>query len=97
VRYADAPNAIVTAPYRASVAFARFYPPTGNLIVLDVGAGYHILLMGFGSFLVEEGQTVDLGEPVAVMTGDAPRLDLEIRQSQEPVNPALWLARASDG
>ncbi|MEO0400076.1 MAG: peptidoglycan DD-metalloendopeptidase family protein [Pseudomonadota bacterium] len=91
VRYAAADGAIVTAPYDASVAFARFYRPTGNLIVLDVGEGYHILLMGVGSFLVDEGQTVAAGEPIAVMTGGDAQLDLEIRSAREPVNPALWL------
>ena len=105
VRFAPAPNAIVTAPHEAKVVFARFYEPTGNLIVLDVGASYHILLMGVDSFLVDEGQTVQAGEPLAVMSdrrgpneaGGGLRLDLEIRRAQEPVNPALWLKRQIEG
>lgn len=95
VRYAAKDGAIVTSPYPASVAFARFYRPTGNMIVLDVGDGYHVLLMGVGTFLTEEGQTVAAGEPLAVMTGQDAKLELQIRRYREPVNPAKWLASES--
>lgn len=92
LRYRAQPNAIVTAPFQASIAFARSWGPIGNLIVLDVGGGYHILLLGVGAILVEEGQTVAAGEPVATMPGDDSALDLEIRRNRVPVNPLTWLA-----
>lgn len=98
VRFAVADQAIVTAPYEASVAFARPWGPVGNLMVLDVGGGYHILLVGVGAFLVQEGQLVAAGEPVAAMSappGGSATLDLEIRKNGEPVNPSLWLSRKS--
>ncbi len=97
LRFRAAANAIVTAPYEGNVVFARFYEPTGNLIVLDVGDGYHILLMGVGSFLVDEGQTVAAGEPIAVMPTTGGQLDFEIRRRREPVNPALWLSAKLGG
>ncbi len=92
VRFAAADKAIVTSPFEAQVAFARSWDPIGNLIVLDVGGGYHILLMGVGGFLVEEGQSVKAGEPIAAMVGAGAELDLEIRKNREPVNPSLWLS-----
>ena len=92
LRFSTTDRAIVTAPYEAKIAFARAWNPIGNLIVLDVGAGYHILLMGVGAFLVEEGQSVKAGEPVASMAGPDAELDLEIRKNGEPVNPSLWLS-----
>ncbi|MBB5517900.1 murein hydrolase activator EnvC family protein [Amphiplicatus metriothermophilus] len=98
IRFAVADQAIVTAPYEANVAFARPWGPVGNLIVLDVGGGYHILLIGVGAFLVQEGQRVAAGEPVAAMAappGGGATLDLEIRKNGEPVNPSLWLSRKS--
>lgn len=97
VRFNAAPNALVTAPHDASVKFAQFYPVTGNLIVLDVGDGYHILLMGIGSFLIDEGQTVAAGEPIGVMGPDVTLLDMEIRRARDPVNPVLWLADKTGG
>lgn len=95
LRYITSDNAIVTAPFEADVAFARSWAPIGNLIVLDVGQGYHILFMGVGAFLVEEGQEVAAGEPLGTMKGDNARLDLEIRKNGEPVNPSLWLSGKS--
>ncbi len=92
LRYAAGSGALVTAPFEGSVSFARQWGPIGNLIVLDVGGGYHILLLGVGAFLVEEGQTVKAGEPVAAMSGTAAELDLEIRKNGDPVNPSLWLS-----
>lgn len=92
LRFSTADRAIVTAPFEAQVAFARAWNPIGNLIVLDVGGGYHILLMGVGAFLVEEGQSVKAGEPVAAMAGPDAELDIEIRKNGEPVNPSLWLS-----
>ena len=97
VRYAAASNAIVTAPFEGNVAFARSWDPIGNLIVLDVGEGYHILLMGVGVFLVDEGQSVSAGEPIATMTEGATELDLEIRKNREPINPLLWLGGKTGG
>lgn len=99
LRYAAGSGAIVTAPFEGAVSFARRWGTVGNLIVLDVGGGYHILLLGVGAFLVEEGQTVKAGEPVAAMTGAGAELDLEIRKNGDPVNPSLWLSEkaGSDG
>ncbi|MDZ7629093.1 MAG: peptidoglycan DD-metalloendopeptidase family protein [Parvularculaceae bacterium] len=92
LRYAAPSGAIVTAPFEGNVSFARAWGPVGNLIVLDVGGGYHILLLGVGAFLVEEGQTVKAGEPIAAMSGAGAELDLEIRKNGDPVNPSLWLS-----
>lgn len=99
VRFEVRDQAIVTAPYEANVAFARPWGPIGNLIVLDVGNGYHLLLIGVSAFLVTEGQRVSAGEPVGAMNapeaGGDPVLDFEIRRNGDPVNPSLWLSRKS--
>lgn len=92
LRISSSDKAIVTAPFEAKIAFARSWSPIGNLIVLDVGGGYHILMMGVGAFLVEEGQSVKAGEPIAAMEGPDAALDLEIRKNGDPVNPSLWLS-----
>ncbi len=101
VRFAVRDKAIVTAPHDANVAFAQPYGPLGNVIILDVGAGYHVLLIGISNLLVQEGQSVGAGEPVgsiaAVSPGGEAFLDFEIRRNQEPVNPALWLVRQTAG
>jgi len=95
MRFAVRDQGIVTAPFEGRVAFAMEWQPVGNMIVLDVGEGYHILLIGVGEILVREHQRITAGEPVAEMAGGGANLDLEIRKNGEPVNPALWLSRKS--
>jgi septal ring factor EnvC (AmiA/AmiB activator) len=93
LRFSVRDQAIVTAPFEGRVAFAQDWQAVGNMIVLDVGEGYHILLIGVGRILVQEHQRITAGEPVAEMAGGRASLDLEIRKNGEPVNPALWLSR----
>jgi septal ring factor EnvC (AmiA/AmiB activator) len=93
LRFSVRDQAIVTAPFEGRVRFAQNWEPVGNMIVLDVGEGYHILLVGVGRIFVEENQKIAAGEPVAEMAGGGATLDLEIRKNGEPVNPALWLSR----
>jgi murein hydrolase activator len=92
LRFSVRDQAIVTAPFEGRVAFAQDWRPVGNMIVLDVGEGYHILLIGVGRILVSEHQRITAGEPVAEMAGGGASLDLEVRKNGEPVNPALWLS-----
>lgn len=101
VRFTVRDKAIVTAPHEGNVAFAQPYGPLGNVIILDVGAGYHVLLIGVSNLLVQEGQRVTAGEPVGSIAAATPGgeaiLDFEIRRNQEPVNPSLWLAGQTAG
>lgn len=92
LRFSVRDQAIVTSPFEGRVKFAQSWPGVGNLILLDVGDGYHILFLGVGRFLVEENQRITAGEPVAEMSSGGV-LDFEIRKNGEPVNPALWLSR----
>ncbi|MAW79394.1 MAG: hypothetical protein CMI63_04100 [Parvularcula sp.] len=92
LRFSVRDQAIVTSPFEGIVKFAQSWPDVGNLILLDVGDGYHILFLGVGRFLVEENQRITAGEPVAEMSSGG-ALDFEVRKNGEPVNPALWLSR----
>lgn len=92
LRFETRNQAIVTAPFEGRVVVARDWQPVGNLLILDVGGGYHILLLGVDDILVQEDQRISAGEPVAKMAQSASFLDLEIRKNGEPVNPLLWLS-----
>lgn len=91
MRFAARSNAIVTAPFEGRVVVARVWE-VANIVVLDVGGGYHILLLGVGDILVEENQRVSAGEPLAQMPEGDGQLDLQIRKNGEPVNPSFWLS-----
>ena len=60
-------GAQVTAPSDGWVVYAAPYRSYGQLLILNVGGGYHIILAGMERITVDLGQFVLAGEPVAVM------------------------------
>ena len=92
----------VTAPADGWVVYAGPFRSYGQLLILNVGGGYHVLLAGMDRISVDLGQFVLAGEPVAVMgnssqiasvlaTGSTqPVLYIEFRKDGVPVDPGPW-------
>ena len=83
----------VLAPYAGRVEFSGPFKNYDNVVILNVGDGYFVLLTGLNALFVDAGDTVRRGEPV----GDMParsnaELYIELRRNGSPVNPAPWLA-----
>ena len=99
-----AKGATVTAPADARVALARPFRSYGQLLILDVGQGYRILLAGLEKTAVLAGQFVRAGEPLGEMgsrpapatatdsrvESALPVLYMELRKKGRPVDPAPW-------
>jgi septal ring factor EnvC (AmiA/AmiB activator) len=97
-------GAQVTAPSDGWVVYAGPFRSYGQLLILNAGGGYHILLAGMERISVDLGQFVLAGEPVAVMgsgshiasilaTGSSqPVLYVEFRKDGIPVDPGPWWA-----
>src|SRR5690606_17130200 len=95
-------GAIVTAPSDGTVLYSGPFRSYGNLLILDVGDGYHVVMAGLGRLNVHPGQTVLAGEPVGSMeevqlasasSNDAtgsPKLYVEFRKDGKPIDPAPW-------
>ncbi len=91
-------SAIVTAPADAVVAFAAPFRSYGQLVILDTGAGYKMVIGGLAKLGVNAGQTVLAGEPLGVMApqgqdaaaGKESELYVELRKDGQAVNPASW-------
>ena len=66
-------GAQVTAPCDGWAVYAAPYRSYGQLLILNVGGGYHVLLAGMERTTVEVGQFVLTGEPVAIM-GNGPQV-----------------------
>jgi septal ring factor EnvC (AmiA/AmiB activator) len=104
VSIATRADAQVTAPADGWVVYAGSFRSYGQLLILDAGGGYHILLAGMERISVDLGQFVLTGEPVAVMgsgsriaailaTGSSqPVLYIEFRKGGTPFNPGPWWA-----
>ncbi len=102
--------AIVTAPVDGSVLYAGPFRSYGQLLILNAGEGYHVVLAGMGRISVSPGQVVLAGEPVGLMgesrvasavalagTEAGPELYVEFRKEGKPVDPAPWWAERSTG
>jgi septal ring factor EnvC (AmiA/AmiB activator) len=97
-------GAQVTAPADSWVVYAGPFRSYGQLLILNAGGGYHILLAGMERISVDLGQFVLAGEPVAAMgngshiaailaTGSSqPVLYIELRKDGAPIDPGPWWA-----
>jgi len=98
------PGAQITSPCDGWVVYAGPFRNYGQLLILNAGGGYHVLLAGMERISVDLGQFVVTGEPVAVMGGRArtaailaigsgqPVLYVEFRKDGVPVDPGPWWA-----
>ena len=101
-------SAQVTAPCDGWVVYAGPFRSYGQLLILNAGGGYHVLLAGMERISVDPGQFVLTGEPVAVMGGgpqsaaavatgsSQPVLYIEFRKDGSPVDPSPWWASDSE-
>jgi septal ring factor EnvC (AmiA/AmiB activator) len=104
VSIAARPGGQITAPCDGWVVYAGPFRNYGQLLILNAGGGYHVLLAGMERISVDLGQFVVTGEPVAEM-GDGtqsavakaggvsqPVLYVEFRKDGVPVDPGPWWA-----
>ncbi|MDQ0503487.1 murein hydrolase activator EnvC family protein [Xanthobacter agilis] len=62
-------GAQVTAPADGWVVYAGPFRSYGQLLIINAGDGYHILMAGMEKITVDLGQFVLAGEPVGIMGG----------------------------
>ena len=95
-------GAQVTSPSDGWIVFAGVFRSYGQILIINAGGGYHILLAGLSQIDVQLGQFVLSGEPVGKMVGAgrerrkgpkaAPVLYVEFRKDNRPIDPTPWWA-----
>ncbi len=68
---ATRPRAIVTAPWPATIRYLGPLLDYGNVIVLEPGDGYLLILAGLDSVYGEVGEVIAAGAPLGLMGGGA--------------------------
>jgi murein hydrolase activator len=108
ISLASRPGAQVTTPCDGWVVYAGPFRSYGQLLILNAGGGYHVLIAGMERISVNIGQFVLTGEPVAIMgstsqvasilatNASQPVLYVEFRKDGTPIDPGPWWA-ASEG
>jgi septal ring factor EnvC (AmiA/AmiB activator) len=103
-------GALVTTPADGWIVYAGSFRSYGQMIILNAGDGYHIVLAGMENVSVRPGQFVVAGEPVAAMGAkrvasaaalaletDRPTLYIEFRKDGKPVDSRPWWTAAEVG
>ncbi len=80
----------VRAPAPGRVVFVGPHEAWGRIVILDLGRGWHAVLLGVDAPAVSEGQRVEAGGSLGVArTGAA--IQFELRREETPVDPARFL------
>jgi len=97
-------GAQITAPCDGWVVYAGPFRSYGQLLILNAGGGYHVLIAGMERISVDLGQFVLTGEPIALMAGGSQVspaattgskqavLYVEFRKDGAPIDPSPWWA-----
>ena len=109
VSLATRASAQVNSPSDGWVVYAGPFRSYGQLLIINAGGGYHVLLAGMERIDVQLGQFVLAGEPVAMMASQKlasagalpvgtsqPVLYIEFRKDGTSIDPGPWWAVASD-
>ncbi len=101
-------DAVVVAPSDGWISYAGPYRSYGQLLIINAGGGYYVVLAGMNRANVNVGQFVLAGEPVAVMGDGAaqtaatvaigaskPILYVEFRKDGASIDPGPWWAESS--
>ena len=99
-------GAPVGSPADGWIIFAGPYRSYGQLVIVNVGSGYHVVLAGMEKTSVTVGQFVLSGEPIGTMGSGAARtaaaiaigatapiLYVEFRKDGSAIDPSPWWAQ----
>lgn len=103
---ATEPGALVTAPWAGTIRYRGPLLDYGNVILLEPGERYLVVLAGLDLVYPRVGDVVAQGDPMGLMPGALPTdtefladasvagrsetLYLEIREDGQTIDPALW-------
>ncbi len=99
-------DAQVISPCDGLVLYAGPFRSYGQLLIINPGGGYHVVLAGMDRIEAQQGQYVLAGEPIAAMGAEAhtverspkrPTLYVEFRRDQQSIDPEPWWSSGGKG
>lgn len=85
-------NAQVVAPFDGTIAYAGPFLEFEQLLLIDTGEGYHIILTGMSSVFGSVGENLAAGEPIGVMGAEAED-EPEINEENKKTQPRMQRAK----
>ncbi|MEM7289274.1 MAG: peptidoglycan DD-metalloendopeptidase family protein [Pseudomonadota bacterium] len=98
-------NARVISPADGWIVYAGPFRTYGQLLIINAGNGYHVVMAGLEKINVSPGQFVLVGEPIGQMGArriasagavelntTKPILYVEFRKDGKPIDPSPWWA-----
>jgi septal ring factor EnvC (AmiA/AmiB activator) len=96
-------NARISSPADGWIVYAGPFRSYGQLLIINAGQGYHVVMAGMEKINVQPGQFVLVGEPLGVMGSQRiasagivdvsttkPILYVEFRKDGKSIDPAPW-------
>ena len=105
---ATRPEALVIAPWSATIRYRGPLLDYKNVMILEPAAGYLLILAGMEVVYGETGDVLEAGAPVGLMGGKdlavaegagaerTETLYMELRQDAEPIDPAPWFVETRE-
>lgn len=95
-------DAQIVAPFDGKVSYAGPFRHYGQLLIISVGEGYHVLLAGMARIDCSVGQSILAGEPVGMMgpppaEDDPAAQDRLATRGEASRGPALYIEFRKDG
>ncbi len=83
----------VFAPAAGRIDFAGAFKNYGNVVIINAGDGYFILLTGLGQLHIQGGSDVSAGDSLALMpvnSASNEKLYIEVRKNGSTLDPVPW-------
>ena len=99
-------DAQVVSPCDGLVLYAGPFRSYGQLLIINPGGGYHVVIAGMDRIDAQQGQYVLAGEPIAAMGAEShnggrlpkrPTLYVEFRRDQQSIDPEPWWSSGGKG
>lgn len=91
ITLATEPGATIVAPAPGHVAFAGPFRDYGQIVIIDHGGGWTSLVTHMRRLSVGVGESVEQGDPIGATEMSRPRVTVELRRQDRPVDIAALL------
>ena len=78
------------SPKNSLVVYADFFRGYGNMVILDLGNGYHLILSGLSNIFCKTGDWLEKGMILGDINNSNNNLYMEFRLKGKTISPSQW-------